>query len=272
MIARAVPAIGAAVLGAALTAALVDAQDPSRTKPEVVEWATALSEKLAAALPSGIDGLVDALPWESMPSYPELNHGCPVSCTELAPATALRAWSIDDPDLVAAHAAAAAKAERDAAVLAAELARLDLTRPDPAKLAEFERRQRAIEESTQTLERSGRRVELMIEGNLPLRPRGVEAAPVASAPIKGLPVMRYQADDASYAPVTRSIRLGVFIGPSGFTNRVVQAANMRAELRGISVWAAVQTTPAKAAGDEALLRKLLDQVDFEALKALLSAR
>ena len=73
-----------------------------------------------------------------------------------------------------------------------------------------------------------------------------------------------------YAPVTRSVRLGVFLGPAGFTNPTVQASTMRAELRGISVWAAVQTTPAQAVQDEALIRKLLEQVDFDALKALLT--
>lgn len=232
-----------------------------RTPDAVIAWAESTAAALGGFLPRSVEGLVDTLPWDVERDYPEFNSGCPIGCLQFAPAQALRGWRVADPDLVARHEAATSKAEADAGAIAAAAGSLS---PD-----ELERRTRAITDSTESLERRGRSVELIIRANVPPAPAGPEGAPTASAPIQGLPVLRYTFDDPAYAPASRGIRLLVTLGPPGFTNPAVRAELMKSGVRLITVSASVQTLPATAAADEALLRRLLDAVDYEGLKKLL---
>lgn len=244
------------MIGLILAALLASAQPQA-----VIAWAEALGEQLREFVPAGADGLVDNLPWTVENAEVELNAGCPVGCLQFAPAQALRVWYVADPALVTRHAAAIKKAEADAMALAAKAASLNGD--------ELERRTRAIEDSTASLERRARRVTFAIRANQPPAPAGMEGRPSTVAPIKGLPVLRYTFDDTSYEPVPRGIRLEVVIGPADFKNPGVRDESMKTGVKVITVSAGVHTTAADAAADEALLRKLLESVDYEGLKKLL---
>jgi len=234
---------------------------PAQTPPSVVQWGNATAERLAAFVPTEVDGLVDDLPWDVHRDYPVTLHGCLVGCLQFSPLSAQREWRVADPALAARHETAAAKALEDAVALISQLG----TIPNE----EFARRERAIEQSTALLERQGRTVVLTIQGNLRPQPQGREGSATQAGTLRGLPLMRFEFNSAEYGPTSRGIRYVVFLGAAEFNNPRVATTLMEGQLKAITVSASVQTTPEHASADEALLRRLLEQVDLEGLRRLI---
>jgi hypothetical protein len=202
-------------------------------------WGERAATTLGALIPKPDPALVSEMPWDvPYDHWPELGWGCPLGCSLYTQAKAAREWKFADAALVAE----VEKAETD---------------PNQA-------------ERLGVLTRSARSLRIVIHANeVATTTWGVERPATAAGTIKGFRAYRFAFSDESYAPTSEGVRLAVALGPDGFTNPRADPKASKGEFRTIVVSAAVQSTPARVKQDEALARKMLEQVDFAALAALL---
>lgn len=240
-----------------LLTSLLSVQDPDRTPERTIAWAAETGEKLRAFLPKHIAGLEHYMPWDvEMDETP--NSGCPIGCTKYTQAVLERTFVVADAPLIAAVAAAEKRAEVTAGKVVA----------DPMNQA-LGAAMRKVEEEVETLKRSARRgqVEIRVNGT-PKATWGMEKAGTPAGTIAGYPVYRFAFSDSSYDPTPVGIRLAVVIGSPDFTNPDVQASQMLGEVKTILVSARVQTREPHVKNDEALIRKLLETVNYAELAKL----
>ena len=112
---------------------------------------------------------------------------------------------------------------------------------------------------------SGAACDVLTVNGIAHQPRGAEKSGTRAGTIAGYPVYRFEFVDESYEPTPAGVRLAVLIGPEGFTNPKVDPSKMATEIKTIVVSAGVMSRRDTVKEDEALVRKLLERVDYAEL-------
>ncbi|HWI16913.1 MAG TPA: hypothetical protein VNT81_04170 [Vicinamibacterales bacterium] len=251
-------------IAAILVLLCAPAAEQARTAEEhqarLAAWAEPLAEKLMAALPEPLEGLAPFAPWDYEFNEPP-GWGCPVGgCTQLTQVEVQRKYVVYEPELGTRADAVAAKALANATRI--------VSNPSDQKL---QAAQEALELEEETLRKSVRRftIDILVNGEGAIR-RGVEGAPTRAGTVGSYPVTRFAFNDPSYHPTPAGVRLAIVIGPEGFKNpRVKDNSVMQTEARTAVISVSAQSRTATLAADEATARKLLENIDVEAIAKLL---
>jgi hypothetical protein len=65
------------------------------------------------------------------------------------------------------------------------------------------------------------------------------------------------------------VDLAVFVGPPSFQNPKVNLADREMKVKGITVWAAIESRPDTLQADEATVKQVLEGIDYDGLARLI---
>lgn len=226
------------------------AQDPTWDT-----WGKPLADRLLAFVPTPPPGLVDSVPWEETgPAHPDegnslCGQGVVSGCAQYYGVRVAKTWLVYDSALVAR--VVEIKRRQDAI-----LARVSRQTPQE-ELNRLLGETSTLEKESDNLKRALRSMEYAIVANgTPATWFASTARP--SGTVKGYPL--YNGGG----------RYVVYVGPSGFTNPIAapgQASRTEIKSLVVSVWVGSNTDP--TAG-QALVRQLLERVDYAGLAKLLA--
>jgi len=154
--------------------------------------------------------------------------------------------------------------------LAEKMGDLRTHEPEAAFIHSFDKRFEQIEERRRYLAGRWRNVNFRFGTNRTLATAIPSFHLQPSGTLAGHPLFREQKmDQLTPEHVLATVGLAVYLGPAGYQNPHVKLGEADLAVKCIFVWAWIQSRPDTVQADEALVRRILEKVDYDGLSALI---